>query len=482
MGQLGTAYEYNVIIADALSLEPLAYLPWTSINWQRSRNRITSADAFIAIEDLGVYQNGKPLVSSLRSWNQLLRIERNGAIVWDGPLVGWGFTSKRLRGQDKFGLSLKAMDRWIISQKLLIGGDMTFLGSGTGAYWPLPPAPLPIPWGPFGGGNVAYMLMYSAGLFDSPTQLPYPITLPALADFPSGLGRKPSGATGGNWPCMPMEREWRTSRLERLSTALDELSGFGYLSYAQVVDKLWVNDETIRNTLGPRGSRPVLSEQTALSTLGLNVDALEQINTAYTGRQGTGKSGFAAVTAADILPFTSVVGLLEDGIVLDNAFDRADNTDGAYYPTNADMQAQVHLYRRGVPAITIEQIPLAASFGSDTMKDDLSNLLPGVIVDLDFPEQAGLEIPFLDVILVDRLWCFDYSQSSNLIGSLLTPVYETTITKARMEQIDFSVTADNGGPVEEVRASLVPWADWDGHSPPVDWIEPTTYGYSRVRY
>lgn len=482
MGFLGQASEYNVIISDAATLEPLAYLPWSSINWQRARNKITAGEAFISSEDLGVYQNGKPLVSSLRTWNQLMRIERNGTIVWDGPVIGWGFASKRIRGQDRFGLTIKAMDRWVISQKRLIGGDMTFLGSGFGAYWPLPPAPLPIPWGPFGGGNVAYMLMYSAGLFDTPTDLPYPITLPGKDDFPSGIGVKATTGLPVVFPSLPMEREWRTARLERLSDALEELSGFGYLSYAQVVDKLWVHDEKIRNTLGAKGSRPVLSENTAYSTLGLQVDGLDQITTAYTGRQGTGKSGFAVVKTANILPFANVVGLLESGFILDNTFDRADNTDGAYYPPNGDMQAQVQLYRRGVPAITIEQLPLAPTFGSATMNDDLSNLLPGQIVDLDFSEMSGLAIPFLDVIMVYRKWCFDFSQSSDIYGDLLTPVSDTSITKARMEQIDVSVASEGGGPAEDVRASLVPWADWDGHSPPTDWIEPRTYGYQRVTY
>lgn len=482
MGTLGTPYEYNLVIVDAASQEPLAYLPWSSISWQRTRNKVSMAEGFVAVEDIGVYQSGKSLVSALRTWNQMLRVERNGATVWDGPLIGWGFASKRIRGKDRFGLSIKALDRWVISQKLLIGGDMTFLGNGTGGYWPLPPSPLPIPWGPFGGGDVAYMLMYAAGLFDSPSQLPYPITLPAKADFPSGLGVKVDGSNGGNWPCLPMEREWRTARLERLSDSIDELSGFGYISYAQVVDKLWVNDATIRNVLGAKGDRPALNEQTALSTLGLQVDGLDQITVAYAGRQGTGKSGFAKVSVADVLPFTPVVGLLEGGFVLDNTFDRGDNTDGAYYPTNGDMQAQVQLYRRGVPAITIEQIPLAPSFGSPTMNDDLSNLLPGAIVDLDFPEQSGLNIPFLDVIMQYRKWCFDFSQSADLYGDLLTPVYETSITKGRIEQMDVTVSVDDGAMTEEFRAQLVPWADWDGHSPPDDWVEPRSYGYQKVTY
>lgn len=476
MGTLGTPYEYNVVIADSQTLEPLAYLPWSSINWQRSRNKITGAEAFIAIEDLGIYQNGKPLVNALRTWNQLLRVERNGAYVWDGPLLGWGFTSKRVRGQDKFGLTLRAWDRWVISKKRKIGGDLMM--SWPGGFWPLPPSPLPTPWGPFGGGNMAYALMYSAALYEAAPDLPYPITLPARTDFPSGLGRSPTGIEPNFCVSLPLEREWRTSKLEYLSDALDEIAGFGYLSYAQVLDKLWVNDETIRNTLGVRGSRPVLNEHTALSTLGVQVDGFDQINVAYTARQGTGKSGYATVTTADILPFTSVIGTLEGGFIVDQANDRGGNPG----PSNATMQAQVQLYRQGGPAITIEQIPLAPSFGSPTMNDDLSNLLPGAIVDVDFPEQSGLEIPFLDVIVVDRRWAYSTNLGYELSGSLLTPVFDTSITKARMEQIDVTVTSDAGGIFEEVKASLVPWADWDGHSVSADWIEPTVPGHVRLDY
>ena len=59
----------------------------------------------------------------------------------------------------------------------------------------------------------------AAGLFDSPSDLPYPITLPALSDFPTGIGVKATTGLPVVFPSLPMEREWRTARLERLSDA-----------------------------------------------------------------------------------------------------------------------------------------------------------------------------------------------------------------------------------------------------------------------
>lgn len=479
MALLGTPDEYNAIIADGTTLEPLAYLPWSSLAWQRSRNKITQGEAFISEADLGVYSSGRSLLSSLRTWNQLLRIERNGSIVWDGPITGWGPTTIRSRGGDKFGVTIRAFDRWVISQKRLIGGDLQMFWPG--GYWPLPPSPYPIPFGPFGGGNIAWALMIAAGLFDTPSELPYAITLPGRTDFPSGLGRLESTGVEPNYfVTLPLEREWRTLRLERLSDAWDELGNLGYLSYAQVVDKLWVNDQTMRATLGGGGVRPVLSENTCFNTLAVNVDGLPQATAAYVGRQGTGKTGYARVSTATTVPFTQVVGLLETGAALQQADDRGDNASG--WPTGADLQAQNSLYRRAAPDITIEQVALRPTFGSPSLSADLSNLVPGVVVDLDFPETSGTGVAFVDVIAVDRLWCYSINYGENLYGTLLTPVYDTSISKARIEQLDVTVEAGDGGIIETMNASLVPWADWDGHSPPASWLEPQGVGYQRLTY
>lgn len=479
MGVLGKADEYNVVIVDSASQEPLAHLPWSKIEWQRARNKVTRASAFIATEDLGVYQNGRALVSSLRTWNQMMRIERNGHTVWDGPITGWGRAAVRTRhGDAKFGISITAWDRWVISMKAIIGGDFAS-DSAVGAYWPLPPLPLPIPTMIGGGTAIPWALIYASGLYDTPSTVPWPITLPAREDFSSGFGRlRTTGVNQTFHISTPLERVYRTARLERLDSALDELCGFGYLSYAQVVDKLWVNDLTMRTVLGGSGDRPTLSENTCLNTDGIQVDGFDQATVVYFGGQSTGKAGFANVTAGTPLPYTFVSGTLEAGTPIQAATERGEST----VPTGAEIQARAALVRKGAPAVTIEQLVLAPTFGSPSMRDDLSNLVPGVVVDVNFPETSGLDIPFVDVILQDRQWGYSTVLSGFIDGVLLTPVYETSITKVRLEQFDVTVDAVDGPMAETFAASTVPYADWDGHQPWASWLEPEFDGYQAVSY
>lgn len=443
MGFIGTPSEYNAIITDAMTLEPLVYLPWSMGKWQRARSRISQADVFVAQEDGGIETTR---AIKLEPWNQLLRIERDGEFVWDGPITSWSSPTRSAPGQ-KPGFTLRAHDRAALTMKRVVGSDIN--------------ASIRT--------NIATLfrdLLISGDLGTAVD--PYTFNVPAASEFMSTYSYN-AGGTEYTYSSMAVDREYRVSRLERLFDVLTELAELGLITFVQVVDKMWVNEITLRNLLGDAFARPVLSEATVLSTPGVEVDGLGMANKVYAGTQGQGKAGFPTVADCTFFASTYVDGTLEMGF----ASPRSGQTDEASstYSSPLSVAAAAEAARAAAPTVTIEQVPLAPTFGSPAMESSLANLVPGVIFGMNFSETSRFNVPFVGVNPEYRYW-----YTASIFGVpptpepryayMFTPVSSAAIDQVRLEQLDVSFSSEKGSIVEDVSASLVPYASWDGTVPP----------------
>jgi hypothetical protein len=108
---------------------------------------------------------------------------------------------------------------------------------------------------------------------------------------------------------------------------------------------------------------------------------------------------------------------------------------------------------------------LTPDFGSENLAPDLSNLLPGCWVDIDYDDTSAFDVAFVEV---------RYEYRTVIVGgipfegSALTPVIASRITAARIEQIDVEGDAEGE---ESVYLSLTPTAEWDG-TVPAGWRDP----------
>lgn len=462
MALLGVAEEYTASIIDGKTEEPLVYLPWSQIKWQRAKNKLSMASAFVADNDGGIESCGS--IGGLRGWNQMLRVERNGATVWDGPITSWGRAAIMNPGVVR-GFSVRAHDRLAIAQRRLVRTD---LHATTGAY-------------PVAMHQVPLKLMTDANLGVAAT-LPYNFTLPALTDFMTwGIYiDNYTGSLASIYPQSPnsnytvkIEREYRAARLEYLLDVLTELCARGILTYSQVASKMWASQMELQNLLGATGSRPSLNEQTTVGTPAVEVDAFGQATVVYMAATSAGKAGFLQIATVAPSTFTTVVGQLDLGIMSEStawSLPYQEYIDG-YTPV--DAAGQLEATESATPAVTIEQIELTPNFGSPTMNQDLSNLVPGVVFDVGYTETCAFNVPVSAASAEFRRYPkYDLSGSQLAYAQVATPTYSTAVRAARLEQLDVEVTVgDNGARGESVKASLVPFADWDG-TLPAWWREP----------
>lgn len=466
MGVLGVAEEYTASIIDGKTEEPLVYLPWSKIQWQRAKNRLSLASAFIADNDGGVESCGS--IGGLRSWNQMLRIERNGTTVWDGPITSWGRGAILNPGVVR-GFTIRAHDRLAIAQRRLIRVD---LHATTGSY-------------PVSMNQVPLKLMTDANLGVAGT-LPYNFTLPSLSDFMTwGIYiDNYTGPLANIYPDSPnsnytvkIEREYRAARLEYVLDALTELASRGILTFTQVGSKMWASQMALQNLLGGVGTRPSLNEATTVGIPSVEVDAFGQATVVYMASTSAGKAGFMQIAAVAPSTYTTVVGQLDLGISSEApswSLPYQQYVDG-YTPV--DAAGQLEATESATPTVTIEQIELSPKFGSPSLKDDLSNLVPGVIFDIGYTETCAFNVPVSGVSAEFRRYPkYDLSGSQLAYAQVATPTYSTAVRAARLEQLDVEVSIGDGGERNEsVKASLVPFADWDGTLP--SWWREPDMGY-----
>lgn len=462
MGVLGAPDEYTAAIIDGKTEEPLVYLPWSKIQWQRAKNKVSTGSVFVADSDGGIESCGA--IGGLRGWNQMLRIERNGAPVWDGPVTSWGRAAILNPGVVR-GFTVRAHDRLAIARRRLIGTDLHATAGSYPAYM----------------NEVPLKLMTDANLGVAST-LPYNFTLPAISDFMTwGIYiDNYTGALSSIYPQSPnsgytvkIEREYRAARLEYVLDALDELCSRGILTYSQVASKMWASQMALQNLLGASGSRPSLNEMTTVGIPAVEVDAFGQATVIYMAATSAGKAGFMQISTVAPSTYTTVVGQLDLGIASEStawSLPYQEYVDG-YTPV--DAAGQLEATEAATPTTTIEQIELAPEFGSPTMNGDLSNLVPGVVFDVSYSETCAFNVPTSGASAEFRRYPkYDLSGSQLAYAQVATPTYSTSIRAARLEQLDVDVSMDDSGAMtESVKASLVPFADWDG-SLPAWWREP----------
>ena len=121
MSSIGTPDEYIVQLVNGLTDVVLYEFPWSQITWSRVRNDVSSATVTVPAEDGGIECCRS--FGMLKPWEQLLVIYRNGARVWDGPVIGWSRPAIKQGGDGR--LTIRALDRFAITYKRLCGADRT---------------------------------------------------------------------------------------------------------------------------------------------------------------------------------------------------------------------------------------------------------------------------------------------------------------------------------------------------------------------
>jgi len=123
------------------------------------------------------------------------------------------------------------------------------------------------------------------------------------------------------------------------------------------------------------------------------------------------------------------------------------NIGNTVFVNEAIQRVDPQQYLNPAPVPTLEAVTLNSTF---PCSDDLTNLLPGAIWHLDFPDSWNLNTPVLTVI-PDT--------------DLLQRIYAPTIKYARLEQIDFQVDRTETAMTEKVEVSLSAFATEAGPLP-----------------
>ena len=424
MASLGSPSEVEIWVVDSQTELPISRIPYTSYKWQRCRNRISAAEVTVAADDQGRSCPG--IFGDLVGWARMLVIERDGAQVFKGPIASWG---RAPLGSDKAGdVTIRALDKFAITQKRMVGATRVGIESA-GAHF--------------------YQLLIDAKVGD-PLYDPYVINLPAAVSY-----------------LTTFSREYRVERVERVFDCIDELIRSTNAFYTCVGDDVYADEALIRNQLGigttfddvgravTARARPVLNERTTFGAPGIEVDASEQITAAYVGGSNEGQSGAPLIGTSTAWDGVFTYGLLESGKLSQRAKDQDD----------VDAEALIRATEMATPAITIERVRLTPDFGSENLAPDLSNLLPGCWVDIDYDDTSAFDVAFVEV---------RYEYRTVIVGgipfegSALTPVIASRIAVARIEQIDVEGDAEGE---ESVYLSLTPTAEWDG-TVPAGWRDP----------
>ncbi len=414
MAQLGSPWDYEAYITDSDTEEIVYRVPWNRIRWQRVENTVSIASVSVAQGD----KTGCcGLLDAVFPWSTSLRVERNQEVVWDGPVTGWGRPS--IASGAPRDLTVRAHDRSALMWKRIVATTANLSGDPTA---------------------ILVSLMTSA-LFGTAAD-PFPFTIPTAVDIAEDV-----------------LREYRADRLEKMFDAISELLTGAGLWYTQRGGFMIVDLNTVRATLGLVGERPRLNETSVVDLPGFDVDGLGMATHTYVGGASTGASGYPRIGTSSVYAGTYLSSTLEAG--------RGNSRATRQYDLN--VEAQLDAARSATPSFTIEQTKLSPTFGSELMRSDLQNLLPGCLLDVDFEDTCGFDVPFAGLDLVYRPWSVPVIPQPSKVQ--ITPVSSSSIQGARIAQLDFEVgRSDGGGLMEDVLLSAAPHADWDGTFPP-GWIE-----------
>lgn len=340
MATLGTAEEYEAVLVDPLTQEPLVYLPWSKISWSRVRNDVSSARFTVSGEDGGVECCGP--IGGLSPWNQMMRIERNGAIVWDGPVTGWS--------ENNGVLDIRAYDRSILTQFRLVG-EYIFLENTT--------------------PNAVLQALLTAAAIGVPAFDPYTLTV-----------------VSGGAEAEVITREYRVERLERVYDCMKEVvdattTGF----FTTIGSEIYLYEAEIRGLCHPSvGESAVLSEQTTSGRPNIDVDGMTMATRGYAGGNGTGVTGFPLVGFSDEF----------EGVYTPAVLEKASAESRTGNQTDLDLIASRIAAETATPSFTFERIRLNQNFGSDVMPADWSSLIPGIRVVVDFEDTCAFQVPMVE--------------------------------------------------------------------------------------
>lgn len=414
MAQLGSPWDYEAFIVAADTEEVIYRVPWNRIRWQRVENTVSVASVSVAQADK---RGCCALLDVLFPWSTALRIERNQAIVWDGPVTGWGRPPISAGGPRD--VTVRAHDRSALTWKRIVATTANVTGDPTAIL----------------------STLLTAALFGTSAD-PFPFTIPVAVDIAEDV-----------------LREYRADRLERTFDAISELISGAGLWYTQRGRFMVIDLNSVRATLGLAGERPKLTETTVVDLPGFDVDGLGMATVTHVGGASTGASGFPRIGTSSVYA----------GAYLDATLEAGRGNSRATRQYDLDVEAQLDAVRHATPSFTIEQTKLGPSFGSELMQADLTNLLPGCLLDIDFEDTCGFNVPFVGLDQVYREWSVPVIPPPLKVQQ--TPVNSPTIRAARIAQLDFEVgRVDGGGLVEDVSLSATPHADWDGTFPP-GWID-----------
>lgn len=427
MPSLRCAQDYDVFVVDSETQAVLGRLPWAEIKWQRVSRKISVAEVTVAEWDGGI--DCCSIFGGLFPWRQMLRIERDGHFVWDGPITGWGRPSIANAGAR--GVRIRAHDRFIITQKRLIGADRLFEQETA--------------------GTILYTLLTDALVGDIAYD-PYPLYYPAAA----GITYSTTGDSLVNpdGTLVLFDREYRYSRLETVYDAMTSLVDEAELFYTTKGDTVYMDEAAIRDSMGARGIRPVLNELTCIDLPGIEVDGLNMATVAHVGTQGEGAAGSAMVRYNAFWVGLYVGALLERGRTVQSI------------QTVVDLhkQAQIDATRNVTPNITVEQVTLSEYFGGPMFNEGLANLMPGVRFDVDIEDSCAF-----DQVVVDIGWeyrvGYEEADFDQISVYQLTPLISERIETVHLNQLDVTVDVSEGAMREAVKVSCAPTIEWDGDLP-----------------
>lgn len=346
MGTVGCPDEYEALIVDSASQDTIAFLPWSDISWQRVRNGWSAASVTIAAADGGI--ECCSVFGGLRPWSQMLRIERNGHNVWDGPIMGWGRPT--VDGGGTRDVTVRARDRGVICDRRFL--DATY---------------------DYSAGVVDYGTAMAAMLAGSLTSIPFPLVY--------------DGALTGD----VATTAYLVSRLEPVSTILNGIVEQEGEFYTCRRDTLFIfGEKAMWQTRVP----PVLNETTVLSFPQVEVDATDQMTVLFSGGQSAGLSGYPTIVQYDFsATITPPLGYILHGagVSLTPQFDDFVFLGASLWHGPVD---------RVSPKLTIEAVPISPAFGAVDFDSDLDTLMPGMLLRLGFQDTCAFNVP---VVIWERV-------------------------------------------------------------------------------
>lgn len=413
MGAIGVPSEYEAWIVDSLTQRTLIRLPWAQISWERLRNGLSQASVTVPPEQGG--PNVCAVTGGLAAWKQMLVIERDGKRVWDGPVTGWSAGSS---------LTVNAKDRSAMLDKRIVATSFT-----TG--WP---QDLYV--------DLVSRLLTDAGFYTTTGTGPMPYLVTPKPYFdPNGPAGSGFSATQFNITIGLASYEIESlTTLASLFASFGEGAQFSWTQQNEVLHmySMWIDPASGTSVVYPATNpwkRAALNTGNIITETGelsVVVNAENLVTGVYKGTTGLGIRGFVNPTYG---------GSLNTGYITAGIYGTITDSEGgvAYQSDAFGNNVFPAQFPPPYPDVTIEDIQLAPNFSMPMSEPGFDDIIPGIIVDLDFPESCMLNIP---------VQTYDARENQFL------PRQDPTTQHARLEHLNVNVTFDGNALSEVVTASL----------------------------